>query len=58
MTQPTRFGRIPIQKVFFDEREILSLSEKPEKFNKRHVEVLETRVASENAPPVVHELAS
>jgi len=58
MTQPTRFGRIPIQKVFFDERDILSLSEKPEKFNKSHVEVLETRAASENAPPVVHELAS
>ena len=58
MTQPTRFGRIPRQKIFFDEREVLRPSEKLKKSNENHVQVLETRAASPNAPPVVHELAS
>jgi len=56
MTQPTRFGRIPRQKIFFDEREVLNPSEKQEKDEKSHVQVLETQAASPHAPPVVHEL--
>ena len=58
MTQPTRFGRIPRRKLFFDEREILEYSNEPEKAYENYVQVLETRAASENAPEVVHELAS
>ena len=57
MTQPTRFGRIPRQKLFFDERQILEHSNKPEKAHENHVQVLETRPASPSAPEVVHQLA-
>lgn len=58
MTQPTRFGRIPTKKVPWEEREVLPLSILGKKSEKNHVQVLETRAASPNAPPVIHELVN
>jgi hypothetical protein len=56
MTQPTRSGRIPTKKVPWEEREILPLAVATKKSKKKEVQVLETRAASPNTPPVVHEL--
>ena len=58
MTQPTRSGRVPTKKVPWEEREILPLAAATKKSKKRHVQVLETRAASPNAPPVIHQLVN
>jgi hypothetical protein len=58
MTQTTRSGRVPTKKVPWEEREILPVIAATKKSEKSHVQVLETRAASLNAPPVIHELAS
>ena len=56
MTQPTRSGRIPTKKVPWEEREIPPLAIAAKKSKKKEVQVLETRAASPNAPPVIYEL--
>ena len=58
MAQPTRFGRIPRRKVIWEQSEILDSSVKIKKGQKNHVQVLETRPTSPNAPAVLHELAN
>jgi hypothetical protein len=58
MTQPTRSGRIPTKKVPWEGQTVLPPSAAVKKTKKSHVEVLETRAASPNAPPVIHELAN
>ena len=58
MAQPTRFGRIPRQKIIWEASQVLPPSTAVKKSKKKQVQVLETRAATPNAPPVVHELAS
>jgi hypothetical protein len=58
MTQPTRSGRVPTKKVPWEEREILPLAAATKKSKIRHVQVLETRAARPNAPPVIHQLVN
>src|SRR4051812_1320897 len=56
MTQSRRSSRIPTKKVPWEEREVLPLSAAIKKPKKSAIQVLETRAASPNAPPVIHEL--
>lgn len=58
MPQPTRFGRVPRQKIIWEQSEVLDLSAKPKKGSKRQVQTLQTRPASPNDSAVVRELAA
>jgi hypothetical protein len=58
MAQPTRFGRIPRQKIVWEASQVLHPSVNVKKAKKSKVQVLETRPASPGAPPVIHQLAA
>lgn len=58
MAQPTRFGRVPRQKIVWEASEVLPSSTNVKRSKRNHVQVLETRAASPNAPAVVHQLVN
>lgn len=58
MAQPTRFGRLPRQKIIWEASQVLPLSAIVKKIKKSKVQVLETRPASPSAPAVIHQLAT
>jgi hypothetical protein len=58
MAQATRFGRIPRQKIIWEQSQVLNPSGIAKKAKKGKVQVLETRPASPNAPPILQQLAA